>query len=120
MALGSTEDLKDHVALRQYEIHIRSQSGCSHGSGANRAAALEVQQSLGGSLRLEREARRVYIHDIELESAAELAAIVFWNARSAAGRCTPKTGSKTLPDVVGDGEVKAIDRGTPPARPLPS
>ncbi len=83
------------------------------GSGATAPLPYEVPQSLSGRLRLDREARRVYIRDIELDPPLSLPQyrlleLLYLHA----GRvCTRETVVETVwPDVVGEGvSEQAID-----------
>ncbi|MBK8134410.1 MAG: FHA domain-containing protein [Anaerolineae bacterium] len=83
------------------------------GSGATAPLPYEVPQSLSGRLRLDREARRVYIHDTELDPPLSLPQyrlleLLYLHA----GRvCTRETVVETVwPDVVGEGvSEQAID-----------
>ena len=83
------------------------------GSGATAPLPYEVPQSLSGRLRLDREARRVFIHDTELDPPLSLPQyrlleLLYLHA----GRfCTRETVVETVwPDVVGEGVIEqAID-----------
>ena len=83
------------------------------GSGATAPLPYEVPQSLSVRLRLDREARRVYIHDTELDPPLSLPQyrlleLLYLHA----GRvCTRETVVETVwPDVVGEGvSEQAID-----------
>jgi DNA-binding winged helix-turn-helix (wHTH) protein len=107
--LEGTQELYDndeiHVALA-----IRLQFV---GSGATAPLPFEVPQTLSGRLRLDREARRVFVRDVELDPPLSLPQyrlleLLYLHA----GRvCTRETVVETVwPDVVGEGvSEQAID-----------